>query len=121
MGSWGSLSYIFGPLIAAFVITVLVLVLRWSHARPSPLVTKSKKITPANDYGLLVPVAAPPTQREAQKLVNLLGSRSIKATLTNTTDGLRILVWPHEVTRANQILSRDTTAPSSRRAGTNPS
>jgi hypothetical protein len=121
VGSWGSFSYLFGPLVAIAFIAVLVMVLRWSHGRPTTLMTQRKKVETSTDFGLLVPVASPGNQREADKLRANLESQDIKATITNTTDGLRILVWPHEVTRANQALSRETTAPNPRRAGTNPS
>lgn len=107
MSSWGSFSYIFGPLVAVLGISLFILVLRWSHAKPAPLVAPPPKAAAENDYGLLVPISAPASRKAGQAELAKLEAHGIKATLSATTDGLRLFVWPHEVTTARRTLAND--------------
>lgn len=107
MSSWGSFSYLFGPLIALFGLSLFVLVLRWSHAKPTPLVAPPPAVARENDYGLLVPVAAPTDRLSGQRQLATLKKHGIKASLSATTEGLRVFVWPHELDAAQQALNKE--------------
>lgn len=93
-------------MVAITTISLFILVLRWSHAKPKSLVTAAPRVTAANDYGLLVPVARPNSSVQAANYQALLKRNGVESTVAKTTDGIRILVWPHQVTRASELLQK---------------
>jgi len=58
----------------------------------------------ADEYGLLEVVAAPTNFIEGEILKRKLQEHGIKATLTQTKQGPRILVFPNEVKAAAAVL-----------------
>lgn len=99
-----SASFLVGPLIAFGVVGVLVLVLRWAFARGGSLVERKARAGAEDDYGLLVAVASPGTYVEGEILRRTLEDASIRATLTQTLDGPRVMVFPDDERRARTIL-----------------
>lgn len=106
MPSWNAFSYAFGPLVAAAMIGVLVLLLRWAFRRGASVVAAAPRPGTPDDYGLLVAVASPPTYVEGEIVRRRLEDTGIRATLTTTLDGPRVMVWPADAERARAVLAR---------------
>ena len=106
MPSWNAFSYAFGPLVGLVGIGVMVLVLRWAFRRGGSLVERPISPSHPADYGLLVSVAASTNYIEAEIFRKTLEDAGVRATLANTNQGPRIMVWPADEQKARQILSR---------------
>lgn len=104
MPDWSSFSFAYGPVVAVLLIAVFALILRWAFGRGSSVVAAPPKPGGQDEYGLLVPVAAPPTYVEAELLRRRLEDLGIRATLATTTDGPRLMVWPADAARARSLL-----------------
>lgn len=106
MHSWGSLSFLFGPVLAFLGIGAMILILRWAHSNKKvSLIERPTKPSDPSDYGILVPIAFPDNYAKGEILRRQLQDAGIKATLTFTVDGPRILVWPKDEKIARQILA----------------
>lgn len=105
MPAWNSFSFAFGPLIAAALIGLLVLILRWSHSRGASVVAAPARQGNVDEYGLLVPVASPATFIEGEMVRKRLEDSGVRANLATTLDGPRVLVWPDDVERARRLLT----------------
>ncbi len=105
MPSWGSFSYVFGPLVAIGLIGLFVLILRWAFSRGGSLVAAAPTPGADHEYGLLVPVASPPTYIEGEVLRRRLEDGGVRANLATTTDGPRVMVWPSDEARARELLA----------------
>ena len=104
MPSWGSFSYAFGPLVAVAVLALLVLILRWAFAHGASVVAAPPQPGTPLDYGLLVPVAEPTNGVDAQQMLGRLRQVGISAAVAGTTEGMRVMVWPDDAVRAEQVL-----------------
>lgn len=102
--SWGSFSYAFGPLVALAGLVVMVLILRWAFARGQSVVAPAPQPGDPLDYGLLVPIAEPTSAAEATRMRTALAAAGIVSGVTQTTNGLRVMVWPRDAVRAEQVL-----------------
>lgn len=98
------LAYVTEPLVALFVVGLLMLLLRWTFKRGHSLVASPPRAGGERDYGLLVPVASPPTFVEAELLRSRLVDHGVRATLAPTTDGPRVLVFAEEERAARAVL-----------------
>lgn len=101
-----SASFLVAPLVAFAVLGVLVLLLRWTFAHGQSVVARRPRTGRADDYGLLVPVASPATYAEGEILRLTLEDVHIRATLTQTLDGPRLLVFPDDLERARVVVAR---------------
>lgn len=101
MTGWGSYSFLFGPLVAAAGVGVLLLAARWAMRRGGSLVANPGR---ESDYGVLVPVARPGTYAEGEIIRRRLEAAGIRANLAHTLDGPRVLVWPSDVDRARSLI-----------------
>jgi hypothetical protein len=101
---WGSFSYAFGPLAAHAAVGVLMLLLRWAFSTGHSLVERRPETGSPEQYGLLVPVAEPPTFVEAEVVRRRLSDAGLRATLAPTTEGPRVLVFPEDVKAARLVL-----------------
>ncbi len=104
--SWGSFSYAFGPLVAIATVAVLALVLRWGSRRGQSVVAAPPRPGPPEAYGMLVPVAAPRSAAEADRIERTLAAGGVPATVASTTAGLRVLVWPRQESAARRLLGQ---------------
>jgi hypothetical protein len=102
--AWENYSYAFGPLASLGLLLVLVWLLRWTFSRGRSVVERRSRPGTEDEYGLLVPVAAPATFVEAELLRQRLLEHSIRATLAPTTDGPRVMVWPDDEHIAREVL-----------------
>jgi hypothetical protein len=101
-----SASFLAGPLVAFGVVGILVLLLRWTFRRGTSVVARSARPGTEDDYGLMVAVASPPTYVEGEILRRTLEDARIKATLAQTLDGPRLMVWPQDEERARELVAR---------------
>lgn len=99
-------SYLVAPLMGVVILAVLVLALRWAFSHGKSVVARPASTGSADDYGVLVTVAAPGTFIEAEAERARLVDAGIRATLAPTTDGPRVLVFPRDAERATEILRR---------------
>ncbi len=106
MQSWGSFSYAFGPLVAVGLIAVFVFILRWAFGRRTSVVAPPPQKGAPHEYGMLLPIASPGSYAEGEIQRRSLESAGIRATLTTTLDGPRVLVWPADEERARAHLAR---------------
>lgn len=99
-------SYLLAPLLALVMVGVLALALRWAFSHGRSVVAGPARSGAADDYGMLVTVAAPGTFIEAEAERARLVDAGIRATLAPTTEGPRVLVFPRDAERASEILRR---------------
>ena len=105
------MSFLFAPLVAFLALGVLALLLRWAFSSGHSLVARRPRVGASTEYGLLVPVATPPTVIQAEMLRQHLVTRGIRATLAPATDGPTVLVWPKDAAVAREILRSDPPTP----------
>lgn len=103
---WEGTSYLWGWLVALVVVGFLILVLRWafSGANDSLLARRTRSGT-ESEYGLLVVVARPTSADDGERLRRRLEAAGIRGTLAPTTNGLRLMVFPEQAARAEEILA----------------
>ena len=87
-----------------FVLGILIILLRWAFSRGKSVVERPRRVGNDDEYGLLQVVAAPGNHIEGEMLKQKLLEHGIKATLTQTKQGPRILVFPNEVKAAQAVL-----------------
>ena len=104
--AWSSFSYFFGPLVAFTGLGIMVLILRWAFARGGSVVERAAKSGNPDEYGMLVPIASPSNYIEGEVLRRSLVDAGLRASLAQTNDGPRIMVWPKDVDAAKLILKK---------------
>ena len=85
---------------------VMVLILRWAFARGGSVVERAAKSGNPDEYGMLVPIASPSNYIEGEVLRRSLVDAGLRASLAQTNDGPRIMVWPKDVEVAKQVLKK---------------
>jgi hypothetical protein len=100
----GSFSFLFGPLVAAGGLVILIFILRWAFRRGASVIAAPARSGAAEEYGLLVSVAAPGSYAEGEMTRRRLEDAGIRANLAQTLDGPRVMVWPADEDRARQLL-----------------
>lgn len=106
MPGWNSFSYVFGPLVAAGLITFFVFFLRWAFRRGASVVAAPARPGRTEEYGMLTSVASPGTYVEGEMIRRRLEDAGIRCTLAQTLDGPRVMVWPVDAERARALISR---------------
>lgn len=86
---------------------IVVLLLRWAFSSGHSLVADEPKAGSANEYGLMVPVAAADDYIRAEMQKRMLADHGLKVNLVRTTDGPRLMVWQQDRDRAIDLLSRN--------------
>ena len=88
------------------VVGVLALILRWAtSSRKTSLVARRPVPGTADEYGLMVAVAAPGTFIEGEVDRQRLEAAGIRARLVTTTDGPRLMVLEEDETAARKVLA----------------
>ena len=85
---------------------IMVLVLRWAFARGGSVVERPAKTGNQDEYGMLVPVASPGNYIEGEVMRRSLVDAGLRASLAQTNDGPRVMVWPKDVEAARKILKK---------------
>jgi len=88
-----------------FIVGVLALILRWAYSSNNSLVERDKKIGSDDQYGLLRVAASPKNHIEGEMLRQKLLSVGIKATLSQTNTGPKILVFEKDLKIAKATLT----------------
>jgi hypothetical protein len=114
MPSWGSASFMFGPLVAFAVVAVLAGLLKWTFGHGHSLVERPSTARDESSYGLLVAVATVTGRRhagggegagvEAERMCRTLSDAGIRATRAVTATGEKIMVFAVDEQRARQVL-----------------
>ncbi|RAG82809.1 hypothetical protein DN069_25500 [Streptacidiphilus pinicola] len=86
------------------VVGVLVLLLRWTWGKGHSVVQRTPHAGRPNEYGLLVPVAAPADDAETQAVGARLDRAGIRYTLAATKAGTRVMVFEDDAERARALL-----------------
>ena len=84
----------------------MVLILRWAFARGGSVVERPAKSGNPDEYGMLIPVASPSNYIEGEVLRRTLVDAGLRASLAQTNDGPRIMVWPKDVESAIKIIKK---------------
>ena len=104
MGNWGSYSFLFGPLLALAALGGLALVARWASQSGTSLIEGPARQGTAEEYGLMIPVASPPTVRASHEVAGRLTAAGVRCREVDTTEGRRIMVWAEDVAQARAVL-----------------
>lgn len=104
MGGSVNIPMVLEPLAGLALLTVVALLMRWTWSRGHSYVTGPGRSGNPNEYGLLVEVAAPASAAEGEDDRNRLAEVGIRATVTMTSAGARVMVFPEDRERAASIL-----------------
>ena len=86
------------------VVAFFILVLRWAFSSGHSLIERPGKRGKEDEYGLFVPVAAPKNFIEGEILRQKLLAVGIKANLTQTLEGPRLMVFKKDLGVARATL-----------------
>ena len=86
------------------VVGILVIILRWAYSSNNSLIERGKKIGSDDQYGLLKVAASPKNHIEGEMLRQKLLSVGVKATLSQTNTGPKILVFEKDLKIAKATL-----------------
>jgi hypothetical protein len=84
---------------------MLAVILRWAYSNNNSLIERDKKIGSEDEYGLLKVAASPKNHIEGEMLRQKLLSVGIKATLSQTNTGPKILVFEEDLKIARATLN----------------
>ena len=87
------------------MVGLLAIILRWAYSSSNSLIEKDKKIGSEDEYGLLKVAASPKNHIEGEMLRQKLISVGIKATLSQTNTGPKILVFEEDLKIARATLN----------------
>ena len=87
------------------VVALLALILRWAFSHNNSLIEKDKVIGSEDQYGLLKVAHSPKNHIEGEMLRQKLIAVGIKATLSQTKDGPRILVFEKDLKIAKATIN----------------
>ncbi len=104
MSSWGSYSFLYGPALAVLALAALAFVARWASRSGGSLIEEPSKPGTAEEYGLMIPVASPVSDRSSREVAATLRAAGVGCAEVHTTEGRRIMVWPDDVARARSVL-----------------
>ncbi len=87
------------------VVALLALILRWAFSHNNSLIEKDKVIGSEDQYGLLRVAHTPKNHIEGEIMRQKLIAVGIKATLSQTKDGPRILVFEKDLKIAKATIN----------------
>ena len=106
-----SYHYLFGPLVAAGALGVIILICRWVFStthRDDRTARRLARARARGDYGLLVPVTQVRTRDDAEMLRAVLQDAGIRCTLGAPADdspALAVLVFRADAERARDLVA----------------
>ncbi len=86
------------------VIAVMIVILKWAFSNNKSLIEREKRIGNEDEYGLLRVAHSPKNHIEGEMLRQKLLSVGIKATLSQTKNGPKILVFEKDLKIAKATL-----------------
>ena len=87
-----------------FVVAVMILILKWAFSHNKSVIEREKRIGNEDEYGLLRVAHSPKNHIEGEMLRQKLLSVGIKATLSQTKNGPKILVFEKDLKIAKATL-----------------
>ena len=87
------------------VVALLALILRWAFSHNNSLIEKDKVIGSEDQYGLLKVAHSPKNHIEGEMMRQKLIAVGIKATLSQTKDGPKILVFEKDLKIAKATIN----------------
>ncbi len=104
MGVLDGYSFLWAPALAFLAVLLLIGVLRWGFSSGGSLIARPAQRGPSESYGLLVAVAEPATVAAGERSRDQLLAAGIRATLAQTDEGLRLMVFDGDLDRARRAL-----------------
>lgn len=104
MGGSVNIPMVLEPLVGLALVAVLALLLRWTWSPGHSHVAAPGRSGQPGEYGLLVEVAAPANAAEGREDRKRLAESGIRATVTTTAAGMRVIVFAEDEARATSIL-----------------
>lgn len=104
MGVLDGYSFLWAPALAFLAVLLLIGVLRWGFSSGGSLIARPAQQGPSESYGLLVAVAEPTTVAAGERSRDQLLAVGIRATLAQTDEGLRLMVFDGDLDRARRVL-----------------
>ena len=86
------------------VVAVMILILKWAFSHNKSVIEREKRIGNEDEYGLLRVAHSPKNHIEGEMLRQKLFSVGIKATLSQTKNGPKILVFEKDLKIAKATL-----------------
>ena len=83
----------------------MAIILRWAYSSNNSLIERDKKIGSEDEYGLLQVAASPKNHIEGEMLRQKLIAVGIKATLSQTKSGPKLLVFEKDLKIAKATLN----------------
>lgn len=87
------------------VVAVMILILKWAFSSNNSVVERDKRIGNEDEYGLLRVAASPTNHIEGEMLRQKLLAVGIKATLSQTKNGPKIMVFEKDLKIAKATLN----------------
>ena len=87
------------------VVAVMIVILKWAFSGNRSVIEREKRIGNEDEYGLLRVAHSPKNHIEGEMLRQKLLSVGIKATLSQTKNGPKILVFEKDLKIAKATLS----------------
>jgi hypothetical protein len=87
------------------VIAVMIVILKWAFSNNKSVIEREKRIGNDDEYGLLRVAHSPKNHIEGEMLRKKLLSVGIKATLSQTKNGPKILVFEKDLKIAKATLN----------------
>ncbi len=87
------------------VVAVMIVILKWAFSGSRSVIEREKRIGNEDDYGLLRVAHSPKNHIEGEMLRQKLLSVGIKATLSQTKNGPKILVFEKDLKIAKATLN----------------
>ena len=87
------------------VVAVMIVILKWAFSGNKSVIEREKRIGNEDEYGLLKVAHSPKNHIEGEMLRQKLLSVGIKATLSQTKNGPKILVFEKDLKIAKATLS----------------
>ena len=87
------------------VIAVMIVILKWAFSNNKSVIEREKRIGNEDEYGLLRVAHSPKNHIEGEMLRQKLLSVGIKATLSQTKNGPKILVFEKDLKIAKATLN----------------
>jgi len=87
------------------VIAVMIVILKWAFSSNKSVIEREKRIGNEDEYGLLRVAHSPKNHIEGEMLRQKLLSVGIKATLSQTKNGPKILVFEKDLKIAKATLN----------------
>lgn len=98
-------SLFFVSLSGFLVIAVMIVILKWAFSNNKSVIEREKRMGNEDEYGLLRVAHSPKNHIEGEMLRQKLLSVGIKATLSQTKNGPKILVFEKDLKIAKATLN----------------